>query len=70
MISWAWYKVRKRVIINNRHDICNKENNHAYDIIKHSRQLVINLVKMQRFQTTCPFTNPNSIKIKPMWGKS
>ena len=45
MISWAWSKVRKKVIIN-KHDICNKKYNKAYDIIKPSRQLVINLAKM------------------------
>ena len=42
MISW----VLSKVIINNQYDICNKENNHAYDIIVHSRQLVINLAKI------------------------
>ena len=46
MISWAWYKVRKRVIINNRHDICNKEYNQTYDIVEYSWLLVINLAKM------------------------
>ena len=37
--------MRKRVIKKNQHDIYNKEYNQAYDIIEHSRYLVINLAK-------------------------
>ena len=73
MISWAWSKVRKKIIINNRQDICNKKiiYNHAYDIIKHSRILVIKLTKMQFSQTTCPFARHfNIIRIKTTMGKS